>query len=116
MVSRSIRRPEIRPLPSDNDVGARQRVQPRKADDEVGNPVAVNVAVHESGAVDLLVTELAGRMAEGTRADEIECLVAAGERIRIDEMQVDLVALSRVEIGDLVGSAASPSSISPRGT
>jgi hypothetical protein len=55
-------------------------------------------------------------MAEGTRADEIECLVAAGERIRIDEMQVDLVALSRVEIGDLVGSAASPSSISPRGT
>src|SRR3954468_3757504 len=74
-------------------------------DDEVGNAVAVRVALDEPVAVALIGAKLARGGGAGAgksvRPDPVERLVAGREAVRVDQVEVNLVG-SRREVEDLV--------------
>src|SRR4051812_9507937 len=89
------------------EVRRAERARSDQQNREVSNSVTVYIA-HDLGVGSRSrIAQLAGNSREASSSDETECLITYHARVRIQEMQVDRVAINRGEIGDPVSSAIS---------
>ena len=87
-----------------NEIAVDRTAEAGDLDLEVGNAVAVDVALQQAAGE----AELAGGARESSLADQVEGLVAAGGRIGVDVLQVDPVVFGMLEALDEVVLGAHP--------
>lgn len=80
-------------------------MQPIDAQPEVCDRIAVHIALNECAATDLLVAQFTRREAEGSRADEDECIVnPILQDVRVDKLERDDIPPCLPEIVNAVRS------------
>ena len=87
-------------MPLQDEVLAAEREEAIQTKREIGRAVSVRVELEVGVSVHLLETELPGGSSKGHGTDEGEGLIAVLAAVRIQEAEVDEIALAAVEVRD----------------
>lgn len=77
-----------------------------RLDLEVGLSVAIHIPLDRDERAVFDEMELARPVVEGLLANEVEVLIAAGQRVRVNVVEIDLVAFDMAEVKNLVALSA----------